>query len=399
VSEDRPNSGSSLARRLPGFDARHATRRAKHTRSFAVVGVIALGAAALAAYLSGAIGATSRHQGSPSIPAKPATEQGNAGHAAAGARSATPTVSVSLMTTQLAAPISGEVVLPGTGTQLVIMGGTTTGGSTAPGVFTLDTDTGSLQHVGNLTGPLADAAGAVLEGRDVVLGGATPPPLSTSQGLPAPVPATGATTAAPQGPVPTASPLGALPNPRADSAVSSIGSKAYLVGGDDGTKADASVLATADGRAFSSVASLLTPVRFPAVAAVGRKLYVFGGEVASASGAWTPVDEIQMVDPFRHTARIVGHLPQALSQAAAVTLANQVFVVGGLSGVSPGASATIWWWDLLHKKLFPVGQLKEGVCRAGVALSGSSIWVVGGESNGAPVAAIQSLSVSMAHTR
>ena len=69
-----------------------------------------------------------------------------------------------------------------------------------------------------------------------------------------------------------------MPAPRSDAAAVTIGSTTYLVGGYDGTRPDAPVLATTDGRTFTTVTALPVPVRYPAVAALGGQIYLFGGQ-------------------------------------------------------------------------------------------------------------------------
>ena len=138
--------------------------------------------------------------------------------------------------------------------------------------------------------------------------------------------------------------IGTLPRPRSDSAAVTVGATTYIVGGYDGANPDSAVLATTDGRTFSTVASLPVPVRYPAVAASGGLVYVFGGEAISGPGAGQPVNVIQAVDPKRHRASIVGQLPIPLAAAAAVTIAGQVYLAGGESTVAqsvvPGVGTT-----------------------------------------------------------
>jgi N-acetylneuraminic acid mutarotase len=122
------------------------------------------------------------------------------------------------------------------------------------------------------------------------------------------------------------------------------------------------------------------------------------------------VDTIQMVDPATHRARIVGHLPEPLSEASAVTVEGQVLVIGGITvehgpgsapsvatgsttGSAGGYSTTtvpsIWSFDEATAKVSHVAQLPEPVALAGVAVEGSVTWVVGGESSGVPVSSVQ----------
>ena len=241
-------------------------------------------------------------------------------------------------------------------------------------------------------------------------------------------------------PTPTATVVGSLPQARSDSSSVTIGSTTYVVGGYDGTNADAVVLGTTDGRTFSTVATLPVPVRYGAVAAVGGRIYVFGGQAITGAGAGQPVDTVQAVDPTRHHAAVVGHLPEPISGAAAVTLTGSVYVVGGESTVpqpstpgmgttqtsassssSPGLGksgavpdarrtatgsailtaaasgttntvSTIWSFDPISQRTEVAGRLQVPVSHAGVTVIGSRAWLVGGESGGTPVTAVQMLT-------
>ena len=237
----------------------------------------------------------------------------------------------------LASSISRSVVLPGPGGHLTILGGLTTANVSAEGVYELDTTTGTLLHVANLTGGLHDSSGAVIDGKDTVFGGGSPATVATVQAVPAPTPGG-------PGAIATATLTGSLPQPRSDSATVTIGGTTYIVGGYDGTNPDPVVLATTDGRTFSTVASLPVPVRYPAVAAVDGLVYVFGGEAIAGAHAGQPVNEIQVVNPSRHTASTIGHLPAPLDGAAAVTIGKQIYLAGGESSVAqpvtPGVGTT-----------------------------------------------------------
>ena len=138
--------------------------------------------------------------------------------------------------------------------------------------------------------------------------------------------------------------------------------------------------------------------------------------------AGQPVDAIQAIDPARHTARVIGRLPEPLAGAAAATVGGHIFVAGGESSVAqtlvpgmgstqlgpapaaghpgPGTTAhlsststvsTIWAFDPASKRLLPAGHLQVPVSHAGIAVIGSTAWIAGGESEGAPVATVQML--------
>ena len=82
-----------------------------------------------------------------------------------------------------------------------------------------------------------------------------------------------------------------MPAPRSDAVAVTIGPTTYIVGGYDGTHPDAPVLATTNGRTFTTVAALRIPVRYPAVAALGGQIFVFGGQAITGrrpARRWTP---------------------------------------------------------------------------------------------------------------
>ena len=234
-----------------------------------------------------------------------------------------------LLPWHLAAPLSREVMVPGSPGQLIVLGGLTPAGTSASGVYAVHTATGAARRIGALRAPLHDAAGVVSGGRALVFGGGSPVTVGTVQAF------SGAGTARV---------TGSLPAPRSDAAAVSIGGTAYVVGGYDGSKPDASVLATEDARTFTTVAALPVPVRYPAVAALDGQIYVFGGQAITGPHAGTAVNVIQTVDPARHTASVIGTLPEPLAGAAAATVDGEVFVAGGDSPAArrsaPGLGTT-----------------------------------------------------------
>jgi len=300
-----------------------------------------------------------------------------------------------LLPWHLASPVSRAVVVPGSPGQLIVLGGLTPAGTSASGVYALRTATGAARQIGVLSAPLHDAAGVISGGRSLVFGGGSPVTVGTVQAFPG---------------AGTARVTGSLPAPRSDAAAVTIGGTAYVVGGYDGSKPDASVLATTDGRTFTTVAALPVPVRYPAVASLDGMIYAFGGQAITGPAAGAAVNVIQAVDPARHTAAVIGRLPEPLAGAAAVTVDGEVFVAGGdspaarrpapglgttqLSG-QPGAAgsavAAIWAFNSATRRLLPAGRLQVPVSHAAVAVTGSTAWIVGGESGGAVVSAVQML--------
>ena len=294
---------------------------------------------------------------------------------------APPRVRSSLLHWRLPVPISQAVVLPGRGAHLVIAGGIPPSGKPANGAFILATSNGSLRPCADLLTGVHEASGAILEDRDFVFGGMGPGPTASVQSFAEP---SSATTAAS---TPTADATTSLPRPRAGSAAVTVGNTVYLVGGYGGGTANGDVLATKDGRTFTTVATLPVAVRDPAVAALGRIIYVFGG--ATTSSAASAVTDIQQVDPGRQAA-VVGQLPEPVEGAVAVTLDGQIYVAGG-QGPS-GTNAVIWGFEQASSRVAPSGRLHEAVSGAGVAVRGSTAWLVGGESGAHLVGSVQTFS-------
>jgi hypothetical protein len=320
-----------------------------------------------------------------------------------------PAAESGLLPWHLAQPLSREVVASGQGGRLVVLGGLTASGASVGGVDAIRTDAGVPRYLGSLRAPVHDAAVTVIGGRAVIFGGGSPATVANIQAFSLRAGSGGQ----------RASVRSSLPAPRSDASAVTIGATSYVVGGYDGKHPDAMVLATADGRSFTKVASLAVPVRYPAVAALGGQIFVFGGQAISGPHAGAPVDVIQAINPVRRTVAVIGHLPEPLAGAAAMTLDNELFVVGGEStarqrripGVgttqlhpwSPGTTratpgspptytvSTIWAFDPMTKRLLRAGNLQVPVSHAGAAVIGSTGWIVGGESGGGLVSAVQML--------
>ena len=64
-----------------------------------------------------------------------------------------------LLPWHLAAPVSREVVVPGSPGQLIVLGGLTRGGVSANGVYAVRTATGAARHIGALGAPCTTPPG------------------------------------------------------------------------------------------------------------------------------------------------------------------------------------------------------------------------------------------------
>ncbi len=263
----------------------------------------------------------------------------------------------------LPAAISGEAVVGTSGGPLIV-GGLDSAESSVEGVFLLDSTNGRTQQVGSLTGPLHDAAAAILGNQILVFGGGTETSTDEVQALPIS-----------KGSIPagsTARPVGHLPSVRSDLSAVTIGTTAYVLGGYDGNEPLASVLGTEDGSSFTEVTKLPAPGRYLAVATLGGRIYAFGGETASGTAS----NAIQEVDPKTGTARIVGRLPTGIYHASAVVLGKSIYVLGGEANGKP--TDQILRFRPGSKGIVTAGRLPQATAGGAAASDGSTAYLVGG---------------------
>jgi len=269
-----------------------------------------------------------------------------------------------------------SVVADGSG--LTVLGGLATSQASLNSVYAVNVAGGLVVPAGTLAAGVHDAAGAAIGHAAFVLGGGSPNTVATVQSVPTPAVPTSATP----GPATTGTVVGQLPAPRSDLATATVGSTTYVVGGYDGTTYEPQVLATTDGTRYTTVAQLPVPVRYPAVVASGGLLYVFGGQTASAGSTTTATDDVQVVDPATHSAKVVAHLPQPCYGAAAFVLAGSIYVAGGQ--VPGGVTlTTIDAFVPSTAKVLNAGLLPQAEAFGGYATVGSGRgavgYIVGGE--------------------
>lgn len=255
----------------------------------------------------------------------------------------------------LPAPRAREVVVAD-GHDLVVAGGLDGAKTSTSGITRVAVAGGRATAAGTLTQRVHDGAGAELGGAVVVFGGGPNEGTDVVERL------RSAGTSV----------IGHLPGPRSDLAAATDGATAYVVGGYDGAHAVGDVLATSDGTHFRTVATLPTPVRYPAVWVAGGRLLVFGGDVASGE-----TTAIQAVDLRSGKASQVGTLPQPVGHAVAVALGGRVWIAGGRTGGNP--IDRIWSFDPSTGAIADAGRLPGPVADAGAAIVGDAAYVVGGE--------------------
>jgi hypothetical protein len=247
------------------------------------------------------------------------------------------------------------------GSGLLVAGGLTAQQTTTADVLHIDLATGRVAVTGRLASPVHDAAGATLDGRDLLFGGGTGASVDTVQRV--------------QSGVGSAL-LGHLPQPRSDLVAGASGGWAYVLGGYTGRQLVGTVLRTRDGRTFLPVARIPVPVRYPALAATGTALWVVGG--ITTSGAAT--DAVQRLDLRTGAATVVGHAPRPLSHASGFVLNGIGYVAGGQA--AGARTDSILAIDPVSGTLNPVGRLPERVSDAAVAVEGDAAYLIGGEAPG-----------------
>jgi hypothetical protein len=267
---------------------------------------------------------------------------------------------------RLADPVSRAVAVE-MGSRIVVLGGLTTGDVTTGRVVAVDPNNWTSVADGELREAVHDASGAALGGHAVVFGGGSSSEVANTQWW------TDGTSRI----------VGTLPGPRSDSAATTVGITAYVVGGFNGTGMDRAVVATTTGRTFRTVAHLKQGVRYPAVASLSGKVYVFGGELATTDGTSTGAQSrlVQQIDPKTGQTRILGKLPWGIGHAMAFALGGRLYLAGGRRGTQ--ATSRVWAVNPTNARLTAVGRLPQAISDSAVASHGTrSVVLIGGETSG-----------------
>jgi len=251
------------------------------------------------------------------------------------------------------------------GRDLYVLGGLDAAGAPSSDVERVDPAASKVTLAGHLSTPTSGGAAVASGGKILLFGGAAGPgsaPLSLVQVFD---PATGGTGQA-----------GVLPHPRTEAAATPVGNEIVVLGGFDATGAVGDILATADGSAFHAVGKLRTPVWAAAVAVVGTTVYVFGGVVSGSDSTGTFSASVQSYNISTGLSKVAGTLPAPLAHARAVTVGDQVFVIGG--STPGGASAAIQRFDPRTGRLTPAGNLPGPVADPAAGTIGNTTYLAGG---------------------
>ncbi len=300
-----------------------------------------------------------------------------------------------LLPWSLSSPLSRMALFPN-GKNLTIVGGYTSSGSSASGIYNLNTTNGNLTLTSSLTNGVHDASYSLINGKMAIMGGGQTTSVNTAELV---SPTTGILNKS------------YLPQLRSDSTAVNVGSTTYIIGGYNGTNADPKILITTNGTSFKDYGSLPIPVRYAAATSLNGIIYIFGGISASNNSNSTPLSTVQIINTKSHKIyKANWKLPMPLEGASAVVLNNELFLVGGQSnkiqniplgvgttqvnGVSTANKKTsnnIYALNTSSDQFLLAGHLQVPVSNAGIAVIGSTAWLVGGESNNQVVSAVQML--------
>jgi len=272
-------------------------------------------------------------------------------------------VTATQATWRLPAPLTRPAVTA-SGARIFLLGGLTRSDTSTASVLEVDAATGRTAAAGTLAQAVHDAAASLVGSTPTVFGGGGARTVDVVQSF------VGATARA----------TGHLPQPRSDLAAAAVNGTTFVVGGFDGGALVHDVVATDDGSHFRGAGQLSQGVRYPAVAAVGSGVWVVGGQTGTSEGAnGTEVDLIQRIDSRSGAVSVVGHMPRRLAHAMAFALGGHLYVAGGRT--SAGAVDSIWA-IAADGTVTQVGKLPGPRSDAGVAVVGSTAWLLGGEVTG-----------------
>ncbi len=300
-----------------------------------------------------------------------------------------------LLPWHLSSPLSRMALFPN-GNNLTIVGGLTSTGTSASGIFNLNTSNGNLSSTGSLPTGVHDAASSIINGKPVIFGGGQIASVNSAQIL---SPNSGLLKSS------------KMPQLRSDATAVTVNNTTYIIGGYNGKSADPQVLTTTNGITFHNYGNLPVPVRYAAAVSLNNIIYIFGGLAASGQNIGNPLKTVQIINTNTHTiSKASWQLPMPLEGASAVVLNKVIYLVGGQSNVKQNiplgvgttqvdgisvnntdTSNNIYALNTTNHQFLLAGHLQVPVSNAGIATIGTTAWLVGGESNTQVVNVVQML--------
>jgi Kelch motif len=260
---------------------------------------------------------------------------------------------------KLPEPLAREVVVPTGSGRALVAGGLVHGDVTTRRTYELNLLTGSRRELPALPIPVHDAAGALLGGHALVVGGGNTTEQATVQRLSLATPRWRAAAR--------------LPQRRSDLVTATVGGSVFVLGGYDGTAMPAAVLESSNGRDYHVVGRLAVAVRYPAVAVADGQVWLFGGERDNVL-----LNVVQRFNPRSGRTRVVGRLPIPSGHGAAFAVGRKLLLAGGRVGPDTATSA-IWEFDPSSARFHRAGSLPYPVADMGLASEAHLEYLLGGE--------------------
>jgi N-acetylneuraminic acid mutarotase len=237
---------------------------------------------------------------------------------------------------------------------------------------------GAPRAAGPLPAPIRSGSAALLGATTYLLGGV---------GAPA---AGAAILGLPAAAGATAKQLAVLPRPVADSAAAAIDGAVFLFGGFTGQQPTATVFAWQPGGTPHATAHLPSRLLYDAAVTVGNQVIIVGGIVDGA-----PSRAILSFDPVEHSVTTIGQLPIPLSHAVAGVIGGEVFVIGGRVKGPTSQTRAVYRVDPDTGGASYAGALPVAISDAAIASTGGRILVAGGiDRSGQVQRAVYELSLS-----
>jgi N-acetylneuraminic acid mutarotase len=240
----------------------------------------------------------------------------------------------------------------------IVAGGLMAGDVSSNVVFRVDTQGRIVTRLASLPAPLHDAAGMLVAGRPVLIGGGGFAELSAAVGY---------------GTDRRWRVVGHLPGPRSDLSVVPGTHGLLVVGGYDGVGSPRVVLQSQDGRRFRAFARLRTAVRYTAAVTVGGSVWIFGGENRQRE-----VRTVQQIDLESRTVRTAGLLPHPLAHASVLAIDSRILLIGGRTKHGR-VTDKMWWFSPTTHHFTSAGRLPYPVGDAGLWTAGRTAYLLGGE--------------------
>jgi YVTN family beta-propeller protein len=273
----------------------------------------------------------------------------------------------------LGAPLQDAAAAPLGSGRFVLLGGLDSADTSTDGIKVVHGSRESAR--GRLPGVLHDAAAVALGGVAYLFGGGDG--VRQLAGVLRVDPQTGSVRQ-----------VGSLPAASSDSAAAALKGTAYVVGGYTGTRWLDTIVAWRPGGAPHVVAHLPEPLRYAAVAADADEIVIAGG----STPAGTASRNVYSFDPATSRVRLVGRLPQPTTHAAAASLGELTYVIGGRGANNDTPTRRVVAIDPEHRRVTAAGHLPTALSDlAAAAVGRDQIAIAGGRSLQGTVATLSQL--------